>query len=123
MSEEKKEPEHIVLDGELKYQITLVNKTDVDIRYEQSNENNLISFHATQVALEELLDNQRNLADSTKKMSSEELKNLQIAIKIVGKYTGSLAAYVLEKYKNAVPTAERKIEIIKPMHYIPKIKG
>ena len=98
------------LEGEMKYQIIVGD--DVDIRFEQSNENNLVAFVAVEKLYAELWAQQVNPSDPSLKMNKNELKELQISKEFLRKHIAALGKFVQNKYKNAVPEKEKPVIIV-----------
>lgn len=108
--------------GEFKYEFT-ISPSDISIRHQENNENNLAAFHATKHALVKTFDLQMEPGSASQKMSKSELKELQIAITVLTKYISELGNYTVNKYKDAVPEEKKKIKTINPLHHIKNIKG
>jgi hypothetical protein len=105
------------IEGAMNYRIELTtdnsDKIKVGVRFEQSNENNLIAFSAVKMLYTEMFDAQKQPGDPKSKLSKSEIKDLQIAINLIGKHIESLNNFVYEKYKNAVFTKDKpKIDLI-----------
>jgi hypothetical protein len=100
------------LEGSMRYLIIVGD--DLDVRYEQSNENNLVSFIAVQNTYEELWNEQMNLGSPDRKMSKDEIKELQISKNFLRKHIAMLGAHVQAKYKNGTPE-KSVIETVSPL--------
>lgn len=110
MEENKKEDR--LLEGAMHYEIRLTEE-DIDIRFEQSNENNLIAFTAVQKMYDEMWDKQMEAGSPKEKMSKSDMKELQIARQFLNKHISLLGRFVQEKYKDALFTKDKpKIDII-----------
>lgn len=114
-AEELIDPSLKVLEGEMKYRITLT-KDDIDLQFQQSNENNLASFIAVQKMYDELYDLQMQPGSPQDKMSKAELKELQVARQYLKKHISVLGKYAHDKYINAIVTKDKpKIQIVSPI--------
>lgn len=106
------ESKGLELEGTVKYLITVGD--DVDVRYEQSNENNLVAFIAVQNVYEELWDQQMKPGSPDRKMNKDEIKELQISKNFLKKHIAMLGNFVQNKYKNAIPD-KPIIETVSPL--------
>ncbi len=106
------ESKGLPLHGTMSYLIVIGD--DVDVRYEQSNENNLVSFVAVQNVYEDLWKTQKEPGTPDRKMDKDELKELQISMNFIKKHIALLGNYVQNKYKNAIPD-KPIIETVSPL--------
>lgn len=114
-----------ILEGQIKYKITLT-EDDLNVSFEQSNENNLVSFIAVQQMYNELWNQQMAPGTPATKMSKGELKELQISMNFLRSHIALLGSFVKTKYKDAMFTKDKpKIDIIDPTsRAVPKnLKG
>ena len=95
-----------ILTGKINYEIEIVDG-DINLRFEQSNENHLIAFEMIYKILEEELN--RKIKSN---ISVKELKDLKITIETISKQIPILGNFIMNKYKNAVPE-EKKIKLLK----------
>ncbi len=117
MENQEKENSEKHLEGAMKFRIELndadENKIKVGVRFEQSNENNLVAFTAVKMMYKELWDNQMKAGSPKGKLSKGEMKDLQIAINLIDKNIEMLNNFVYDKYKDAIYTKDKpKIDII-----------
>ncbi len=88
------------LTGEIKYQIT-IKEGNIDLQYQDSNENRLIAFEMIRKVLVEI----SGIAETKNK------KELDITIKYTTNQISLLGKHIIEKYKDAVPE-EKKIKLL-----------
>ena len=106
------------LKGAIHYEIAIVDG-NINLNFQDSNENRLIAFEVCRKALQMQLD-KKYLTKHTKK----EVKPLEDAIKLLGEFISALGMFVIEKYKDAVPE-EKKVKLINydPVkHKLPNLK-
>ncbi len=106
------------LTGTIPYEITIVDG-NINMRLQQSNENNLIAFEMTRMWLKAMLD-KKYLGKHLKK----ETKPLEDTIKVLQENISILGTFVKDKYKDAVPE-EKKVKLLAydPVkHKLPNLK-
>ncbi len=111
-------PEPKRIKGIMNYQIT-IKDGNVDLDIQDSNEVRLISMDLTRKVLTEIANNLRK-----KDFHGEELKNVNISVRVLDEYISAIGQHILEKYKDAVPE-EKKVKILKfnpAIDKLPKLK-
>jgi len=110
-----------LLEGAMKFKIELT-KEDLNISFEQSNENNLVAFIAVQKVYQELWDDQMGAGSPNTRMDKSEMKKLQVSLAFLREHIALLGSFVRTKYKDAMFTKDKpKIDIIDPtMSVVPK---
>lgn len=115
-----------LLEGRMSYRIILEEQDDKNYKwrasYQETNANRVICFCDVERAFQGMLDNQRKAAQPELKMSKQESKEVQIALTLIGKYKNTLAAHIIDMYKDAVPESEKKIKVISANTKIPNLK-
>lgn len=94
------------LTGTINYEIAIVDG-NINLRFDQSNENRLIALEITRLASQELLKMQEQ--------SNFHGKGIANTRKVIGFLTDQISVlgrFVVDKYKDAIPE-EKKVKLLK----------
>ncbi len=103
-----------ILKGAMQYEISITE--DIDVRFEQSNENHLVAFIAVQRIVEEMWE-----VNNKKGINTNEANRQYIISDFFSSNIPLLAKFVMDKYKDAVPEEKKvKIDIVQSMKGLKK---
>lgn len=97
--------------GKIEFKMEIIDG-NLNLNFDQNNENNLIAFEMVRKILQEVED-------------KKPIKSENLIIPELQKYINILAKYVIDKYKNAIPE-EKKVKLLKYnplLDNLPNLKG